>query len=509
MIRKVFTILSFLLIVFTIKNVEAVSTKEQIDEYSGIIKYWEISSFAIDDLDENYKSKTYQIYNENLEITKYEVTNLEGFPEGSYIANADNGSRQNEFTSKETKFKVMVPKDLGEEDFFGTMKVHADFKAIKTYLNGEGQLVSEYVTDSNEQQLKLDSRHSVMTIKIIDSETGNFVENVKLRVKVIDGINDETKEIISGYEGVAVVGQMGEGNVVAKVISVPEGYSIPKGEYTYSIGKKDVNCNYNLEIRKEIGKIHIKNNTKYSKYEIYNSMGNKIITCETNENGEITLENLYAGTYMIIQREVEDGYIIAENFIVQVIDDKTSEVVIENQLKDEESNEKDDKEDIQNTENQKDEEGSKKQEQNVEESDSKEDTNGEKTEDVNIVENNKEEVNKEEENSENEENHNKTDLEDNQEKELVENKENMEETNLEPELEDTKEESKEQEELKEVNGIENNITEYEPEIQNYESQNQETLPRTGDDYFLIKLLVIEMSIFFTFCKIKLKKQTKK
>ena len=85
----------------------------------------------------------------------------------------------------------------------------------------------------------------------------------------------------------------------------------------------------------------------------------------------------------------------------------------------------------------------------------------------------------------------------------------MEETNLEPELEDTKEESKEQEELKEVNGIENNITEYEPEIQNYESQNQETLPRTGDDYFLIKLLVIEMSIFFTFCKIKLKKQTKK
>ncbi len=506
MLRKFLIISICALAIITIAtNVKAYTSGEEIREYSASVKYVPVSKFAEDNKNRDFYSITYQIYKQNLEIIKYEIRNIYGFPEGSYVADVNTGEKKTEFGKDDTRFKIMIPKESARlKDFIGEMFVSMEFRAIRTEYNEKGEISAYYQTDTNEQLVQYEHRLSIMRLQVIDKEEQKAVEGVKIKVQVNDGIEERPIELITNQYGEITVEPIGRGNLVMEVISAPEEYDISNiGKLQFGIGHNE-NSVRQLYLTHKKGKLCIEDNAKAT-FEIYNSSGKLVGTYSTDEDGKIEIEDMNSGKYLLIQRDVEEGYIKTDNMLFTIEGNETCTIGILNQLinvsdgeNEEENNpeqlpeDNDKQEEVNQEEN--------KPEQLPEDNDKQEEVNQEENKPEQLPEDNKqEEVNQEE---------NKPEQlpEDNDKQEDV----NQEENKPEQLPEDDKQEdvNQEEDELEQLPEDKEEITQ---NTQNKSEDNDNILPRTGDDYFLIKLIFLDLvaiTIFIIAVEVK-KKQTAK
>lgn len=289
----------------------------------------------------------YQEYSvsSSVKIAQYSITDITGFGDGSFVANTS-GEAQNVFIAGE-HFRVYIPKLEFGYDINGDISLTA---RCKTYpiLYGESNNpnLQNYViaTDSYEDEsAKVNMSIATNTGKIIinktDDETNKPIEGVIFGLYKKDGT--EVARVTTDKNGVAGFDNLYQNVYVLKEISTNEKYILNTMEF-------EVDVKYNETNTVNVENVHKKGNLKVYKidkdnneiglggvkFELYSEEFGKVIgNYETNQEGEIFINNLRIGNYKLHEIETNKWYNLAEDRNVVVKWNEATETIIENELK--------------------------------------------------------------------------------------------------------------------------------------------------------------------------------
>ena len=346
------------------------------------------------------------------------------------------------------------------------------------------------ITKENLVEDEAEKGNSRLTIEVRDLEDCVRIGNVKVLIENKNGT--WKKEYVTDEEGFIYIKDLKAGEFNIQVLEIPQKYILDDMIYTISIGESSHQGQLIGVYHKE-GELLIKCNLKGVTFEVITE--NCFGTYTSNDKGEVYLEKLIVGNCKITPYPLE-GKIIGEPVETKIEENKLTEVIFLNESEDEEQEEEppndnideeteDNKENETEDENEMPEENNEEnsvKEENNEEEEIKDNKENEKTED------NFENSNKEENKIEKPAIIHKPD-----EKE-IENNINTKNDLAKEEQEDL--ENKEEPERSNGENTENEGTE------KVKSQNDQTkLPKTGNDYFEIKLIIFNSIIFIVFISI--------
>lgn len=139
MIKKIFIVFTFVLVLFNVHKVEAKTIVGSIDEYGCKIDVIQVSELAKDKQKEGYYSVTYAVMAKNCKLIKYRIPATMGFPYDCYIANVDTGDEQRSFIKEKdgNRFKVMIPEDKVNTEFLGQFSVYSAFEVEVDFITYE------------------------------------------------------------------------------------------------------------------------------------------------------------------------------------------------------------------------------------------------------------------------------------------------------------------------------------------------------------------------------------
>jgi len=375
-------------------------------------------------------------------------------------------------------------------------KVLIIFTFVLVILNIAKVEAKSVSTNSEENQItkgslvedEVEKGNSMLTIEVRDLEDCVRIGNVKV---LLENKNKTwRKEYITDEEGFIYIEDLKAGEFNIQVLEVPEKYILDDMIYTISIAESSQQGQLIGVYHKE-GELLIKCNMRGVTFEVITE--NCFGTYKSNDKGEVHIRDLIVGSCKITPYPLE-GNIIGEPVETKIEENKVTEVVFLNESEDEEQeespNDNIDEETEYNKENERDDENEMPEENNEqnsekEEEEIKDNKENEKTED------NFENSNKEENKIEEPAIIHKPD-----EKE-IENNINTKNDLAKEEQEDLEKiENKEEQESSNGENTENEGTE------KVKSQNDQTkLPKTGNDYFELKLIIFNSIIFIVFISI--------
>ena len=312
-----------------VKSKVSVSAKRQTEETLNGVKY----------LVQSYQVKA------NKELSSYEVSTL-GFPSGTRVLNSSN-SNASKMTN--STFKIAVPISKITNNITGTINIkNAKVKSYPIFYGDSGdENTQDYVfidyneTASAKASLKIDAYKS--TIKVIkeDAETKYRIPDVVFNFRYSDGEN--IGNFTTDSNGEITIKKLRQGTVIATEMETNEEYVLDSTAKEIKLGYAESKL-VNITNNKKRGNIQVykldKDNNKIAikdvKFDLYSEEFGKIIgTYTTNENGEITIENLRIGEYKLIEKETNKWYNLSENVEVgvEVKWNETTETIIENELK--------------------------------------------------------------------------------------------------------------------------------------------------------------------------------
>ena len=415
------------------KELLAIGYNEEVI-YQSSISLYGIDEFEKDNINENYYSQKYIIETENAELINYEIASKNDIGINYFIANIETGEEQEYFDNNQNLFKIMVPEENKEESFQVEISVRMTYYTNKIFNATDGKnkyIVYSKEEDNSELVAMLNNKTSNLTINLIDAETQ---KNIYGGIVEVDGI-----EYTINDDNTAIIWNLGKGNVKVNLIKAPEDYLIKDNEYNIVIGYKESHIE-NIELFHKKGNVLINTNLKDAIYEIYNFNSEKIGTYTTDEEGNISVQQINTGTYKLVQTSVPDGYKKIDDIIFDVFYNKTTSIDITNEKE------------AENTDNDKEEDKNGKEDNDDNENDI---TN--KKEDTNLIDKNDESI-----------------------KENIKNDEKIDEIKNEA--------NKQPSSLK-------NIINDQQKSKNNNLGNIEVLPRTGKDYLEIKLFLLNLFIF--------------
>ncbi len=188
----------------------------------------------------------YQEYkvSSDINMTGYNLYNLKGFPEGSYVANTKN-IYQGEFYGGEN-FRILIPKDKVKEEIKGTIEIGGSLKNYPIFYGKAPEGKQDYVLtykSYGEVKEKFDLNLKINNGKIkvfkIDGETKEVLEGVKFEL-----INENTLENYSGItdeKGEILFDNLYSGKYILKEVEGLENYVKNEEEY-------EIEVKYNSEI---------------------------------------------------------------------------------------------------------------------------------------------------------------------------------------------------------------------------------------------------------------------
>lgn len=473
MIKKIFIIFTFGLIIFfngtkvqakEKSNLDAGQISEYIEEYDCKIKVIPITEFEEDEISADYNSITYQVTTENCSLESCYIPWTIGIPYGSIITDSKTMEDKRNF---EDKFKIMVPKE--ETEFSGKIQIVLSFKLKK----------EEQIREID-RFIEFDSRKSSLEIDVVDDKNNKPIKGVEIDLENCEFFTNE--KYTSNDKGKIFVDRIGKGEVIIRVIELPKEYNMPEIQHMNIAYNKDEKYTIKLEHKK--GNLMI-DNMPNSSFAVYDMEENLIGEYFTDNKGKIEVQNLNTGEYILKQIEAAEGYEKIDDMKIEIEENLTLKIGILNKElpKEEKPTDKtEDKEEL------------------------KEDIEikpGEKPKDEvpsGSEENKKEEVVKKPEDN--------IQKEDNKKDETIKDKpsENKPEEKIEEDKKAGNEEAIENEETpKEIASI------TKPK-QNQNNKNLNKLPRTGSDYFEIKLLIFDLVVCILYIfvmSLKKKRQTLK
>ena len=407
----------------------------------------------------------------------------------------------------------------------------------------EATTQTENIEKLNEQE-----RNSSLRVFVVENATQERLANVTMRVE----------EIESGYygyytteeDGIAYINKIASGEAKITIVEVPDEYILNDTEYIIKI-REDKNETYAIGLNHKTGELLIKSEPDTVLY-VYDDEG--ILKSEhwIGEEKQIYLSFIDTGKYTLKQRRIINGqqedvktleFVIKENELCEIdlLDTVEESEPDESENEDKENDETEDNENVDKV----DEDTNKPEvddEENENEEETKDDEVNDNIEDSEEIkedetedktESEQEIINENEEENEDKKDNTKEDVEDkSEENKIDENVENSKEEteeikeNIDNKLE-TNEKNEEIEEITKEEKIEESTTKNEVEEEkNIENQeiteenlkentkenviedvknvstskniNLKKLPRTGDDYFIIKLIAINLLILMMF-----------
>ena len=408
----------------------------------------------------------------------------------------------------------------------------------------------------NGQEIEDDNRNSSLRVFVVESATQERLPNVTVKVEEIEtGISGEytTKE-----DGIAYIDKIGAGEVKITVVAVPDEYKINPMEFIIEI-KENRDETYAIGLNHKTGQLLIKSEAGTTLY-IYNDKNVLQSQHGIGEEKHIYLSYMNTGKYILKKVSNINGeevteiseFIVKENSLCEVdltkkeIDivpnepeeDKENEnnsteekpddteikeeedIPIEEDDNKEENNQNEDnksEEEVENKEPEKEEnpeeikdnlEGvtEEQEKEEIEDSQKDKDESTQENQQTEEKEENKNNMNKNEEQKEN--NHKDNQIEEN-DKDKTEEEINIKEDENNEKIENNKsEESKEdkiktEEKHEEDNKIANTEkikeeTTEEQLVLEVEKVSTKKLPRTGEDYFIVKVIIADLILFILF-----------
>ena len=303
----------------------------QIDKISNLKKLNEEYYF------QEYKVKT------DVNLERYYINEIKGFPEGSFVTDKSSKNRT-DFEANEV-FRIMVPADKLNSDINGEIKIEAECKTYPIFYgkaprSGIQDYAITYDAYQNFEKTEIiNEKTNKASIKVFkkDEETMKSISGVKYALKVNNEIIDTKK---TDDEGKIVFENLYPGEYIVEEIASNENYII-------SNEKHAIKLKYNDEIVKELTNKHKKGSLKITKvdkddnkltlggikFNLLNENNEVIKEVITNADGEIYLENINIGKYILQETKTKKEYNLCTNENIIVKWNETTDIIIENEKK--------------------------------------------------------------------------------------------------------------------------------------------------------------------------------
>ena len=300
-----------------------------------------VGEFKQDTKQTEYFYQEYKV-STNVNISKYEITKISGFPDGSYICDLNN-NKSTTFSGN-SNFKIMVPKSKILEDINGNMSVKASCSTYPILIGKSpssnlqnyaltGDSIEEF---SGNQILNINSNKSSLKILKTDKDTNKPLKGITFNIKYEDGANIGT--YTTDDNGMIEIYNLKQGKVIITEASTLE-------EYIFDNEKKEVILEYNKMSQINITNEHKKGNLKIYKIDLDNneipienvefeitSVDGESFKIKTDKEGTATLENLNVGKYTVREISTNEKYELnEEEKIVEIKWNETTNCIVENE----------------------------------------------------------------------------------------------------------------------------------------------------------------------------------
>jgi len=318
-----------------IKDIEITSEKEVFYLPSGI--YYLKEKIASSGYNLNDKKYEFEINDDNKEI---EIVIPNTKIKGTIILEKYKGGADEEFIfESDAIFEIYKSDELIESvttDENGIAKIELEYgtyliKQVKGSL-GYSYVDSFYVdiTESREYKYELKNvKKSILEIIKVDYSSGKKLSNAKIGVYdmndnlIIDGTTNE--------KGILKIENLEIGKYYIKEIEAPKYYKLSDEKIYFENDKDGKVIKINMTNERNTGTLKFlkvdsktKETLKNAKIRLtYLDTNEVLYEGTTNELGEITLENINAGTYLIKEITPPYGYLLTEEEITfELVNDK-------------------------------------------------------------------------------------------------------------------------------------------------------------------------------------------
>lgn len=275
----------------------------------------------------------------------YTVTATNGLPDGSKIVNMNN---QDQITFGGSEhFKVAIPTDKVINNMDITVAVRARCETYPVFfgkspssnLQNYALTFDPMADEQGIANFNIDVHKS--TIKIIkeDSELKYRIPNVVFNFKYADG--EEIGNYTTDKNGEITIDKLRPGTVIAKELETDENYILNDEEQKIYLSYADIQVK-SIQNKRKRGNLQVykvdKDNHKVVlgnvEFDLYSHEQKKVIgTYNTDVNGMIYLEDLRVADYSLIEKKTNKWYNLAENTDIKIEWNKTTEAVVQNELK--------------------------------------------------------------------------------------------------------------------------------------------------------------------------------
>lgn len=293
--------------------------------------------------DGDYYSQKYTV-NSPVDTAQYTITATANLPEGSIITDLSNNVKST-FAGSE-QFKVKVPKSQLGKDVNGTIELKAKCKTYPVFY-GETSIpgtqdyavtFDAYGDIAGQATLNVKTNTGKIQINKTDDETSEPIEGVTFGLYLNE---TEIGQATTDENGIATFENLYQDNYVLKELETNENYVLNKSDFK-------VNVNYNKTTKANLENEHKKGNLQIYKvdkdniargiggveFKLYSYEFDKIIgTYYTNEDGQITIEDLRIGDYKVIETKTNKYYNLSPDTEINIDWGKTTKATVLNEKK--------------------------------------------------------------------------------------------------------------------------------------------------------------------------------
>lgn len=310
-------------VIINMKALSDISLKDQImkNKYSVELDIIDGKVQKHDILNSNIASVKLSPLLRKIVVTKKDSSNQEVLEGAEFVLLDKNGNVIDEAVSNRLGYAILsnIPSELGVEYTLRETKAPIGYETI------EDQVIS---MTNDHIYIDICDDRKLGSVKVY--KTNNLSKDVLVSGASYTLYDENNNEIASGVtdeNGLVEFNNIEWGNYKIRETQAPNGYELNNQEYQVKINKytvdneiiintMDIQSEVNIRIIKYVSDIS-GNKTKETlegiKFELINEKGKRVGLYETNENGEININNISYGKYHLREYSTLDGYIKSED----------------------------------------------------------------------------------------------------------------------------------------------------------------------------------------------------
>ena len=279
---------------------------------------------------------------------EYKIKKTKNLPQNAYIANSK-GEKSTKLKASEN-FRVMIPKTVINKDINLNIEIEASCESYvilygKTTVNNTQNYVvtaGKNATATQSINFKKNTNTGRIRVNKTDAETGKPIEGVEFELR--DSNNKTISKQKTDKDGIIDFNELYQGDYKLIETKQHKDYIITESEF-------EVNVQIDKTTTKNIQNNHKRGNLRIYKvdednnevrlgnveFELYSEELHKTVgTHFTNVDGEIYIENLRTGDYILKEKNTNKWYNLIDDLNIKVEweeDSKDTEVTIKNSLK--------------------------------------------------------------------------------------------------------------------------------------------------------------------------------